>query len=62
VLYWIPFAVIDVLFDIHPEGENHINDDGRACGNERKVNKPHADTGRCYPHFIAQSRANSKGV
>src|SRR5579863_2101892 len=43
----------DVTFDVHPEGEDEINDKGRAHREEGDVDEPGPNTGGGYPHSFA---------
>jgi hypothetical protein len=47
----------DVAFHIHPEGKDHINNDGRTEREERNIEKPKPDTGRGYTNTLANGTA-----
>jgi len=50
----------DVSFNIQPKSKNKINDQWGSKCEKRDINKPGSDSGRCYSHLVANSRANSK--
>ena len=52
----------NITFDIHPKGEDEINDERRAHRNKRNVNKPGPDPRRGDTHFVADSRTYPKDL
>ncbi len=50
----------DVIFDIDPKSEDHIDDYGRAHGEEGNVDKPHPDPGAGDSQLLPHGGANTK--
>ena len=53
----VAFGGKNIVFDIHPKGDEQVDDDGRAHRQERNINKVFADGGRGDAHFFADIRA-----
>lgn len=52
--------MLDVSFEVQPEGYEQIKDDRRPQGNKGKVNEIKAHPGRCYADFLSQIAANAE--
>ena len=52
----------DIVFDVHPESHEQVNDNGRAHGKKGNVNKIFAYSGRGNAHFFTQIGANAKNM
>jgi hypothetical protein len=52
----------DVVLNIHPEGQYHINDQGRAHSEKSGINKEEADPGGGDAQFVTKGRTNPKGL
>jgi hypothetical protein len=52
----------DITLDIHPKGEDEINDERRTHGQERDVNEPGPDAGSGYAHPFTYCRTHSKNL
>jgi len=50
----------DIILDIDPESEDHVDNDRRAHGKEGYVDKPHPDPGTGDTQFFTHSGANTK--
>ena len=50
----------DVIPDIHPECEDHVNDQRRTHGQERHVNEPGSNTGGGNPHPLTNGRTHTE--
>jgi hypothetical protein len=62
VFKWVPACGKDIPLDIHPKGQDEINDERRAHGEERDVNEPGPDTGSGYTHSLTDRRTHSKNL
>lgn len=60
ILQWVSAAVPDIVADIHPKGQEHINNDRRTHRKKRDVNKVLADRGTGYSYFFTNIGANPK--
>jgi hypothetical protein len=58
----IPAGRKDVTLDIHPKGEDEIDDERRTHSEEGDVNEPGPDTGSGYTHPLAYCRTHSKNL
>jgi hypothetical protein len=56
----ISFSRHDISFDIHPESKDKINNQGRAHGEERDINKPGSDPGRSDSQTVTDGRTYSE--
>lgn len=57
----IPSAHPDVSFQIHPESQNHINNQRRTQSQKRNVNKPEPDFAGCNTDFLTDGRTDAEG-
>jgi len=53
-------ACEDIIFDIDPEREDHVDDDGGAHGEEGYVDKPHPDSRAGDTQLFTHGGANTK--
>jgi len=56
----ISAGIHDILPDIHPESQDHVNDDWRTQGKEGNINEPHPDPGCGNPQFFANGCTDAK--
>jgi hypothetical protein len=56
----IPPGIDDVSFYIHPESDKKVNDQGRAHGEERNIDKVFADRARSNANFFSNGRTNAE--
>jgi hypothetical protein len=56
----ISFSRHDISLDIHPEGEYKINDQRRAHGEERDINKPGSYPGCSNSQTVTDGRTYSE--
>ena len=52
----------DISFDVHPEREDEINDQGRTHGEKGDIDEPGSDTGSGYSHSLTDRRTHSENL
>ena len=50
----------DISFDVHPEGEDEIDDQWGTHGQKGNVDEPGPDTGSSYSHSLTDRRTHSE--
>lgn len=58
--YRVSSAEENVLFYIHPEGEDHVNNKRRAKCQERNINKPEPDARGRNAHLFTNGGTHTK--
>jgi hypothetical protein len=59
---WISLGSGDITFNIHPECQNEINDQGRSHGKKRNINKPCSYAGSSDSQTISDSSTNTEDL
>jgi hypothetical protein len=52
--------VPDIVADIYPKGNKHVDDNGRPHGKKGNINKVFADSSTGYSYFFTDIGANPK--
>ena len=56
----VPLGRKDIILNIHPESDEKINDNGRAHGQKRDVDKVLPDGSGSHPHFVTNIGAHAE--
>ena len=59
-IQWVTLGRHDVPFDIHPKGEDKIDNQGRTHSNKRNINKPSSDAGCSDAQSFSDRRTDAE--
>lgn len=58
----ISSGILDVILDIHPEGNEQVKNDGRSQGQKGNIDKIFSDDRGSYAHLLTYCGANTENL